>query len=167
MPMIQHYFQFFSSNNLAYLVTALGVAVFILLIVVIRLEFKLRRMLVGKGAATLEDSVVNLTTSIKDLQHFTKEMEKYLLTVEKRVKQSVQGLETIRFNPFKGAGTGGINSFSSAFINERGDGLILTGLYTRDKVSLFAKPIKAFKSEFELAEEEIAALTEAKKNVGV
>jgi hypothetical protein len=165
--MIHQYFQFFSSDNLAYLVTAFGLAVFILLIVVIRLEFKLRRMLIGKNAVSLEDSVVNLTASVKDLQHFTKEMEKYLLTVEKRLKQSVQGLETIRFNPFKGAGTGGINSFSTAFINERGDGLVLTGLYTRDKVSLFAKPIKNFKSEFELAEEEQAALAEAKKNAGV
>jgi hypothetical protein len=67
-------------------------------------------------------------------------MEEYLTTVEKRLKKSIQGVETVRFNPFKGTGAGGNQSFSTAFVNEKGDGVVLTSMYARDRISMFAKP---------------------------
>jgi hypothetical protein len=101
-----------------------------------------------------------------DLRQFTKDMESYLMTVERRLKKSIQGVETIRFNPFKGTGSGGNNSFSTAFLNEYGNGVVLTSMYSRDRISMFAKPVKGFKSEYELSEEELESIEKAKQNVG-
>lgn len=136
-----------------------------LLIIVICLYAKVGRLLKGKDAKTLEDTILHMDAELKDAKWFRKEMEKYLQNVETRLKQSIQGVETIRFNPFKGTGDGGNQSFAISFVNEKGDGVILSSLYSRERVSVFAKPIKSGKSEYGLTEEEKESLTRAIKNI--
>ena len=141
-------------------------AIMILLVIwIVRLETRISRLLVGKNAKTLEDSFVTITKELQELRGFTKEMEKYLSTVETRLKRSIQSIETVRFNPFKGTGSGGNQSFSSSFIDEKGNGVVLTSMYARDRISIFAKPLKEFASEFELSEEEKEALNAGKSNI--
>jgi len=47
-------------------------------------------------------------------------------------------------------------------LNEDGDGVVFSSLYSRERMSIFAKPIKNGKSEYELTEEEKEALKKAK-----
>ncbi len=129
------------------------------------LQFKLSRFLRGKNGNTLEDSILITHSEIKDLKQFTDDMEKYLTTVERRLKKSLQGVETVRFNPFKGTGSGGNNSFSTSFINEQGDGVVLTSMYSRDRISMFAKPVKNFSSDYELSGEERQAIDASKQSL--
>jgi hypothetical protein len=145
----------------------LGVIVVLLVAIVWiwMVQVKLNRFLKGKNAASLEDSIMSVYGELSELKQFTKDMKVYLTTVEKRLKKSVQSVETIRFNPFRGTGEGGNQSFSSAFLNEYGTGLVLTSMYSRDRISMFAKPIKNFTSEFELSEEEREAIEAARKNL--
>ncbi|MCC7004533.1 DUF4446 family protein [Candidatus Nomurabacteria bacterium] len=137
--------------------------VFLLAIFVLRLEIKLRNVLRGKNAKTLEDSINNVMNDLNALISFRKDLEEYLTNVEKRLKRSIQAVETIRFNPFKGNGGGGNQSFATSFINEKGDGVVLSSLYSRDRVSIFSKPVVSYKSEFELSSEENKVLNKAKK----
>lgn len=138
----------------------------ILAILVIRLEYKMKRFLVSKSSRTIDDSLVDLNTRAKDLEAFRTELETYLKTVEVRLRKSIQGVATIRFNPFKGTGSGGNQSFATSFINEEGDGVVLSSMYSREHVSIFSKPVKKHTSEFELSEEEKDVLLEARKNLG-
>jgi len=73
-------------------------------------------------------------------------------------------VETIRFNPFKGNGSGGNQSFSTAFVNEEGDGVVISSLYSREHISVFAKPIKKMSSEYEMTKEEKDSLEKASEN---
>ena len=146
------------SNPLLVGFIVLCVAVLVLLGLVIWMYVKLRRFLVGIDSKNIGDSLNFVSGNLKDLQNFRKELEEYLTTVEKRLKKSVQSVNTVRFNPFKGIGGGGNQSFSTAFLNEEGDGVVISSLYSRDHVSVFSKPIKKMKSEYELSEEEIAAV---------
>ena len=148
---------------LTYAIYALGAINLILIFLVIYLTFKIKKILIGKNAKTLEDSIVNTDKSVKDLETFRKELESYLRGVESRLRKSVQGIETIRFNPFKGDGSGGNQSFATSFINENGDGVVLSSLYSRDRVSIFSKPIKNHKSEYELTKEEREAMNKSKE----
>ena len=146
-----------------------GVLALLVIIVAIwmwRMEVRMKRLLVGKNAQSLEDTFAAFRKEVGDLTQFTKDMEEYLTTVERRLKKSIQSVETVRFNPFKGTGSGGNQSFSAAFINEKGDGVILTSMYARDRISMFAKPLKAFVSEFELSEEEQESVEKSKKQLG-
>lgn len=141
------------------------IAILILTWMLIRLENKLKKFLVSTGAEKIGDSITTMNTSLVNLETFKTELESYLLTVEKRLKKSVQAVHTVRFNPFKGTGSGGNQSFATAFLNQDGTGVVVSTLYAREHISIFSKPIKNGTSEFELSDEEKQAVAEAKKSL--
>jgi hypothetical protein len=71
----------------------------------------------------------------------------------------------VRFNPFKGTGSGGNQSFATTFLNEENNGVVISSLYSREHTSVFSKPIKNGVSEYELSDEEKESFAEAKKVV--
>lgn len=128
------------------------------------LRMKLRKVLRSK-AGNIADSIISLDKDVKSLELFQEEAEKYFRDVEKRLRRSVQGLETVRFNAFKGTGEGGNQSFASAFVNEEGDGVVVSSIYSRERVSVFSKPLRHFASTYELSEEEDRVVAKAKEKV--
>ena len=81
-------------------------------------------------------------------------------TLETKATQAMNRVGLVRFNPFMD--TGSDLSFSAALLNDRGDGLILTSLWGRDEVRLYAKPVEAHESRYVLSQEEKQALDMAK-----
>lgn len=148
-------------NPLQILVITLLATTAILAVWVFVLERRMRRLLVGKNARSLEDTIVALGKDIRALEKFQEDTTTYLIDAEKRIKRSIQGVETIRFNAFKGTGEGGNQSFAIALLSENGDGAVVSSLFARDRMSVFAKPIKNFKSEFEMTEEERKVIKQA------
>ena len=142
---------------------ALGFGVIVLALCIVRIEMRLRKLLRGNRAETIEESLTLIEQDIKTIKHFKKEVATYLETAEKRLSGSIRGVGTIRFNPFKGDGSGGNQSFASSFVSEKGNGVTLSTLYSRDHVSIFAKPLKNFVSEFELTKEEKESLVKARE----
>lgn len=140
----------------------LGLVV-ILVIWIIYLEIRIKRLLMGKNGKSLEDSILALREGLKDYFEFKEGSIEYLKNIEARLKRSLQAVHTKRFNPFRGSGSGGNQSFSTAFINEKGDGVVISSLYARDHVSVFSKPIRKFESEFEMTGEEREVVGEAKE----
>ena len=143
----------------------LCVVCLVLLGLVIWMYFKLRRFLIGIDSKHVGDSLDYMSLELKDLKSFRDELEKYLATVEKRLRKSVQSVHTVRFNPFKGTGDGGKQSFATAFMTEDGDGVVISSLYSREHVSIFGKPLKNHQSEYELSGEEKEVVEEAKKKL--
>ena len=128
-------------------------------------EWRVNRLLKGKSGKTLEEIINKNATEIEKFKEFRKELEAYLETVEKRLDQSVRGVGTVRFNPFKGNGEGGNQSFATALIDENENGVVLSTLYTRDRLGIYAKPLKEGASEYELTSEEKEAIANAKKQL--
>ena len=86
--------------------------------------------------------------------------------LQKKVARSVQSTELVRFTPFSGIGSNGNQSFSLAFLNEQGDGIVVSGLYySRDRVSIFTKPVNGFSSSFELTPEEKEVIARSKQGL--
>jgi len=144
------------------LIYALLGIIILVLIWIIRLEVKFSRLLRGKDSKSLEDTIVRLAKEINGLHLSQKQTEEYLTVAEQRIRRSVQGVHTVRFNPFKGTGAGGNQSFATALLNENGDGVVLSSLYSRERVSVYAKPVQKFSSEYELSGEEKQAIKSAR-----
>lgn len=142
----------------------LGLVV-ILAVWLIRMEIRIKNLLKGSSGKNLEDSILNLHKSQSELKTFERQSIEYLKNIEARLQRSLQAVETVRFNPFKGTGEGGNQSFSTTLLNERGDGVILSSLSVRDRVSVFSKPIKKFTSEFEMTDEEKNIVRVAKESL--
>ena len=137
----------------------------ILLGLVLRLEIKVRKLLRGKDGKSLEDAIISAHNNLEKLNEFQKEAISHFVNVEKRLNRSIQAVKTIRFNPFKGTGEGGNQSFSTSFVSEDGDGVVISSLYSRDRVSVFSKPLDKFGSSFELTEEEKEVVDASKKTL--
>ncbi|NMP20926.1 DUF4446 family protein [Sulfobacillus sp. DSM 109850] len=81
-------------------------------------------------------------------------------TVETKAGQAINRVGLVRFNPFMD--TGSDLSFSAALLNDHGDGLVLTSLWGRDEVRLYAKPVESHESRYVLSQEEKQALDMAR-----
>ena len=123
-------------------------------------EKRLKRFFLGKKAKDLEDTILVLENDISKLSLAKENIERELTSINQKLKKSLRGLETIRFNPFPDQGSN--QSFAIGILNEEGDGVVLSSLYSRERMSVFAKPIKNGKSEYELTNEEKEALQKAK-----
>jgi hypothetical protein len=121
---------------------------------IIRLEIKMSRLLAGKNGKSLEDSIVNLIGKVEILEKNSEIAHGNIANLRARLRKCLQRVETIRFNPFKGTGSGGNQSFVTAFSDEEGKGVVISGLYARDGVSVYAKPLSNFASEYQFSEEE-------------
>lgn len=101
------------------------------------------------------------------------EVLKRLAAVEKNIgklKERVNELESIgavaiqkigfkRFNPFEH--TGGDQSFALALLDRKNNGVIISSLYTRDGVRVYAKRVEAGASKHPLSAEEHEVLRQA------
>ncbi len=122
-------------------------------------EKRLKRFFLGSKAKDLEDTIMYLEKDIASLKKSKEDIEKDVAVIQAKVKKSVRGVETIRFNPFPDQGSN--QSFAIGILNEEGDGVVLSSLYSRDRMSVFAKPVKNKKSEYELSIEEKEAIKKA------
>lgn len=128
------------------------------------LRRRLARLALGKNGS-LEETITQLARDSKEMKQFRIELEKYLKHAESRLRGSVQGVGVVRFNPFSGNGQGGNQSFASAFLDERGSGVVFSTLYARDRVGVYAKPIENGASSYELTGEEKDAIEKARQAI--
>ena len=145
-----------------------ALALFVVLaIAVIILSRRLTTLTQGKNGADLETTIASIAKRTKDIESFRAELEEYLYRAETRIRQSVQGVATVRFNPFEGDGMGGNQSFATAFVDEDGNGVVISTLYARERMSVFGKPLIKGDSRYELSEEEREAVRQASLNLKV
>ena len=140
-----------------------GALLFLAFLWIIRLELKWRALFRGKKARTLEDALLEAQSNFLALSRAHALLEKEASSLDERLKKSISRVGTIRFNPFKGT-SGSNQSFATALMDEEGNGVVLSGIHSRDHVSVFAKPLSAHESEYALTDEEREAIEEARKN---
>lgn len=122
--------------------------------------------MLSSGTEDLASSLIEARQRLSSLETFQRDTAGYLEALERRVCRSTQATELVRFTPFTGIGRGGNQSFSLGFLNEEGDGIVVSGLYySSDRVSLFAKPVNGFISEHELTPEEKDVIMRSKKRL--
>lgn len=146
--------------SMTILIYILSAIIILLLIWVIAVERRLKKFFIGKNAQSLESLMVDISKQVENLKNTQVEINKHLVTVDSRLNKSIRKVETLRFNPFLDAGSN--QSFAISFLNDEGDGVIISSLYARDRMSIFAKPITSGKSEFELSTEEKEVLKKSK-----
>lgn len=147
---------------LIYSLICLAILCAILLGWIIILEVRLKKVFRGTHAKNLENVFADFGKAIDELIKKSDATDKVLEHFHGRLGKTISRCETVRFNPFKDHG--GNQSFATCFINEHGDGVVLSSLYSREKVSVYAKPLKNYASTHELSIEEKEAIKQAKHN---
>jgi len=145
--------------NILFYILSFFIAIILCWILII--EIRLKRIFSGFKAKNMESLIAEVTKKTKELEEERKKTELQISSIDKRLAQSIRNIETVRFNPFPQAG--GNQSFAISLLNDDGNGVVISSLYARDRTSLFAKPIKAGQSEFELTKEEKSVLKKSIK----
>lgn len=143
---------------LFYIISAV---VIIILLWILMIEIRLKKIFAGTKARNLEEMIVIVGKKINQLEEKEEKIDNHLKTIDDRLNKSIRSIETVRFNPFVDAGSN--QSFAISFMNDEGNGVVMSSLYARDRMSIFAKPIVKGKSEFELSSEEKEVLDRSVK----
>jgi hypothetical protein len=138
--------------NIPILIYILGGVIVALLIWIIYTEIRLKKFFRGTKSQNLEELMSQIFKQGENLKTTQAEINNHLVTVDKRLDKSIRKIETVRFNPFVDGGSN--QSFAISFLSDEGNGVVISSLYARDRMSIFAKPITGGKSEFELTTEE-------------
>lgn len=144
-----------------YITIALALVLIILGIFTLIMYQRLRALTLGKSAQSLESLIVETNTYVKQLGTKQEQLAQKVQELENDSQYNIQHIGALRFNPFKE--TGGNQSFAIAFTDKRKSGLVLSSLYTRDRVNVFVKPINEGSSDYLLTKEEQEALQRSYK----
>ena len=145
------------------IIYALGAIVIVIILWILRLETKIKNIPSIKHNQNLNNQINLLQKNIENLNEFENQTNLEIKSINDEIKKTIKGISTIRFNPFKDGSVGGNQSFASAIVDDHGNGVIISSLYSRERVSVFAKPIKNWTCEYELSEEEKESLQKARE----
>lgn len=126
-----------------------------------KMKAKYVKFMNGLSGANIENVLDDCIDKVNSVIEKNKEIEYQINTVERKMYYCVQKVGIIRYNAFDNVGSD--LSFSIALLNNNDDGLVLSGLYSRDSSLTYAKPVIGSKSKYALSAEELKAIDTAKK----
>ena len=125
----------------------------------------LRAFMTGSTGKNLETTLLSAHAHIKELTTRTTLLEATAHTTDSLLTHSPRLLSTLKFDAFAGPGgasMSGKQSFATALVSPKGDGIVIVGLLGRDNQRVYIKQIKEWKAEIQLTPEEQEALDKAR-----
>jgi len=108
----------------------------------------------------LESIIQQVTRKQEDTLNQLRILEGRVANFETRLPDHIDRVALLRYKGFPDVG--GDLSFSLALLNQRGSGLVLTGIHGRSETRIYAKEVQFFKSSHPLSEEEQQVIFMAK-----
>lgn len=156
----------FYSIYALYLWAGLAAIVLLLGLWLLALQIRLGRMvdnyaqlMSGLDEGNLEDVLARQVSYLKQTGDKVDVLTGEVQRTEQTLQTAVQKVGLVRFNPF--GDTGGDQSFAVALLDARGDGIVLSSLFSRTTNRIFAKPIESGASKYTLTDEERQAIKNA------
>jgi hypothetical protein len=152
--------------NSGTIILALAAVVTIQLILVVvlfaksgKLKKRLHIALAGVDGKNLEALLALQHQQVAESLRSAQELRQRTEHLEQQLRLALQRVGIVRFNAFPEMGSE--LSFSIALLNDRIDGVVITGITGRDEFRVYAKQIEAGKSQQHLSAEETRALQQA------
>lgn len=124
-----------------------------------RLEERLADLLDGAESENTAAMLVEYLRTVRSTAAALEHMKSEHARVAALMPSVVRHVGLVRFSPFHD--TGGDQSFALALLDGRGDGVVITGLHSRNDSRLYAKPIESRGSSYALTAEEREAMNRA------
>jgi hypothetical protein len=141
------------------IIVLLFIMVIVLFKAVGRVETRYRKLMKGTSSSNLEEMLLEKLNSIQDSKEASEKALKECERLEAKMKDCIQKVAIMRYKAFENVGSD--LSFSIAMLDDKNDGVILTGIYGREESTTYAKPIDKGISRYDLSEEELYVLNEA------
>lgn len=149
-----------------YIIIAMAVIIILLFIMILclfkiigRVEDKYRRLMKGTSSKNLEEMLLERIDSVDEVKEISQKAIEECERLEIKMKECIQKVAIMRYKAFEDVGSD--LSFSIALLDDKNDGVILTGIYGRQESTTYAKPVDKGISRYDLSEEELYVLNEA------
>ncbi|MCE5219990.1 MAG: DUF4446 family protein [Clostridium sp.] len=149
-----------------YLIVGMIIIIILLFIMVIvlfkavgRVENRYKKLMRGTSNKNLEEVLLERLNSIEEAKETSEKALKECERLEIKLKDCIQKVAIMRYKAFENVGSD--LSFSIVMLDDKNDGVILTGIYGREESTTYAKPIDKGISRYDLSEEELYVLNKA------
>ncbi len=125
-----------------------------------RLVKKYKLLIQGLSEKNVEDLMVSYSDELLDIKdQINGNIEGRIKNLENRMPTCLRNFGLVSYNAFENIGNN--MSFSLSALDDKKNGFLLTGIYTRENSYLYAKEIISGQSKKELSREEKEALSKA------
>lgn len=128
--------------------------------IIIKRQYKKFLRKLGDGI-NIEEDLKKYMKDVEQVKEQNGELMQLYKGMKLDMKSCVQKIGMVRYNAFKDVGSD--LSFALALLDEKNDGVVLNGIYSRDVSNIYAKPIKNGLSTYTLSHEEEEAIDKAIK----
>ena len=119
----------------------------------------LNKILNGKN---IEESLQKYMDKVNEVQKEQKQIKGEFDTINGNLEKCIQKVGIVRYTAFKDIGSD--LSFALAMLDEKDNGVVLNGIFSRDMSNIYAKPIEKGESKYTLSEQEKQAIQKAVNN---
>lgn len=124
----------------------------------IRKNYKLFMNKIGNGN-NIQEVIENYMQKIAEVEKENNNLKVYCKQLDEILKTTIQKIGLVRYSAFKD--TGSDLSFTLALLNDKNNGIVLNGIYSREMSNIYAKPVENGNSTYTLSEEEKEAIKKA------
>ena len=112
----------------------------------------------GDGKNIKED-LEKYMTRVSTTEEEIRKLSVYYKDLDKKTKKCLQKVGIVRYNAYKD--TGSDLSFAVCLLDEKNNGVVFNGIYSRDMSNIYAKPIENGTSKYKITPEEQEAINRA------
>ncbi len=118
-----------------------------------------RQLMTHSEGGSLEHTLYETLRRVALMEETLKAHGNHLEQLQSQTNQCLQRVGLVRYDAFPDMG--GQQSFALAMLDEHGDGVVISGIHSRQEMRVYAKPIQKRASTIGLSDEEQQALREA------
>ncbi|GBC92364.1 hypothetical protein HRbin15_00832 [bacterium HR15] len=123
------------------------------------LQKRWRQLMTGSEGNSLERLLYETLRRVSLMDETLKAHGNHLQQLQSQTDRCLQQVGILRYDAFPDSG--GQQSFAIALLNRHGDGIVLSGIHSRQEMRVYAKPIQQMRSSIGLSDEEQLAIREA------
>lgn len=121
---------------------------------------KYKALIKGLSDKNVEDLMISYSKEMDGIKNeISGQIENRLSNMEEKMPACLRNIGIVSYNAFDNVGNN--MSFSIAALNDKKDGIVLTGIYTRENSYVYSKEIVNGQPAKELSKEEKEALNKA------
>lgn len=161
---MQEILEFLKTDNYLYILSTIVILLLIgfisLLTSNIKLNNRYKKFMkkIGNGK-NLEEDLENFMYKVDRVEKQNAEITNFCKNLDEDISKCIQKVGIVRYSAFKD--TGSDLSFAVALLDEKNNGIVFNGIYSREMSNIYAKPVENGKSKYTLSNEESEAIEKA------
>lgn len=161
---MQEILEFFKTDNYLLIISAIIILLLIGFLVVlisnIKLNSRYKKFMnkLGNGK-DLEEDLENFMYKVDRVEKQNAEITNFCKNLDEDLSKCIQKVGIVRYSAFKD--TGSDLSFAVALLDEKNNGIVFNGIYSREMSNIYAKPVENGNSKYTLSNEELEAIRKA------